>query len=64
MPAMSELETIGYEQGMQDMHNYVIKSIKNTLENPQLDIIPTSMALRILLASLSDLDQNEVLRTN
>ena len=51
--AVSEMEQIGYEQGMQDMHDYVIKTIRNAIENPALDIIPAKMALQVLLASLN-----------
>jgi len=53
MPVMSEMETIGYEQGMQDMLDYVRKTIKNAIDNPSLDVIPSKMALQVLLASLN-----------
>lgn len=51
--AMSEMEQIGYEAGMQDMHDYVIKTIKNAIDNPALDVIPSKMALQVLMASLT-----------
>jgi hypothetical protein len=50
--AMSEMEQIGYEAGMQDMHNYVMNTIKSAIDNPALDIIPAKMALQVLMASL------------
>ena len=53
MPVMSEMETIGYEQGMQDMLDYVKKTIKNAIDNPSLDVIPSKMALQVLLASIN-----------
>jgi hypothetical protein len=46
------MEQIGYEAGMKDMHSHVIKTIRNALDNPSLDIIPSKMALQILLATL------------
>jgi hypothetical protein len=51
--AVSEMEQIGYEQGMKDMHDYVVKTIKNAIDNPALDVIPARMTLQVLLASLS-----------
>lgn len=54
--AVSEMETIGYEQGMQDMHDYVIKTITNAMNNPALDILTPRQVLGILVASLNDKD--------
>lgn len=54
--AVSEMEQIGYEQGMQDMHNYVVNMITNAIENPALDVINAKQALGILLASLKESD--------
>ena len=56
--AISELEQIGYEQGMEDMYNYVVKTIKSAIDNPALDVIPARMTLQVLLASLS-MDREE-----
>lgn len=56
--AVSEMEQIGYEQGMEDMHNYVIKTIKNAIDNPALDVIPAKMALQVLMASLQSEESN------
>lgn len=50
--AISELEQIGYEQGMEDMRNYVDKMIRNAIDNPALDILTPRQVLGILLASL------------
>ena len=50
--SVSELEQIGYEEGMKDTYAYIINSIRNAIANPSLDIIPSKMALQILLASL------------
>ena len=52
--AMSEMEQIGYEAGMQDMHDYVMKVIGGALNNPALDVIPSKMALQVLMASLAE----------
>jgi hypothetical protein len=57
--AVSEMETIGYEQGMEDMHNYVIKTINNAINNPALDILTPRQVLGILLASLNTKDEDE-----
>jgi len=54
--AMSEMEQIGYEQGMQDMHTYVVDMITKAISNPALDVINAKQALGILLASLKDSD--------
>ncbi len=51
--AVSELEQIGYEQGMADMKEYVEKMIRNAINNPALDVIPARMTLQVLLASLA-----------
>lgn len=53
-----QLEPVGYEQGMQDMRDYIERSVLKALENPQLDIMPASMALRVLLASLRVNDED------
>jgi hypothetical protein len=50
--AISELEQIGYEQGMEDGINYAIKTIKNAIDNPALDILTPRQVLGILMASL------------
>lgn len=50
--AISELEQIGYEQGMEDGINYAIKTIKNAIDNPALDILTPRQTLGILIASL------------
>ena len=55
--AVSEMEQIGYEQGMQDMHNYVVNMMKNAIDNPALDILTPRQVLGILIASLNDRDE-------
>jgi len=50
--AISELEQIGYEQGMEDGINYAIKTINNAMDNPALDILTPRQVLGILMASL------------
>ena len=53
--SVSELEIIGYDSAMSE----VADMIRNALKNEQLDRMPASMALRILLASIEmglDLD--------
>lgn len=52
--AVSELEQIGYDQAMSEVRGMITK----VLENPQIDIMPTSMALRVLLASLTLVDED------
>lgn len=52
--SVSELEQIGYEQGMEDMRNYVDKMIRNAIDNPALDVLTPRQVLGILLASLKD----------
>lgn len=44
----SALEDKGYEEAIQ----YVQDSITTVLQNPQIDIMPASMALKVLAASL------------
>jgi hypothetical protein len=46
--AVSELEIIGYDSAMSE----VADMIRNALKNEQLDRMPASMALRVLLASI------------
>jgi len=50
--AKSEMEQIGYEAGLADMHAYVDKIILSSMNNPALDVIPSKMALQVLRASL------------
>lgn len=50
--AISEMEQIGYEQGMEDMRIYVEKMIRNAIDNPALDVLTPRQTLGILLASL------------
>jgi hypothetical protein len=52
------MEQIGYEAGMKDTYAYIINTIRKAIENPSLDIIPSKMALQVLLASL-EADRNE-----
>jgi hypothetical protein len=56
--SVSEMEQIGYEAGMKDTYAYIINTIRKAIENPSLDIIPSKMALQVLLASL-EADRNE-----
>jgi hypothetical protein len=46
--AVSEMEQIGYDSAMSE----VADMIRNALKNEQLDRLPASMALRVLLASV------------
>jgi hypothetical protein len=57
--AISELEKIGYEQGMEDGINYAIKMITNAIDNPALDILSPRQTLGILVASLRDYSEDE-----
>lgn len=50
--AISELEQIGYEAGMEDGVNYAIRMIEKAIDNPALDILTPKQTLGILLASL------------
>ncbi len=50
--AISELEQIGYEAGMEDGLAYAIKTIENAIDNPALDILTPRQVLGILVASL------------
>jgi hypothetical protein len=50
--AVSELEQIGYEQGMADGINYAINMIEKSMSNPALDVLTPQQTLGILLASL------------
>jgi hypothetical protein len=54
--AVSEMEQIGYEAGMEDGINYAIKMISNAMDNPALDILTPRQTLGILLASLKEKD--------
>jgi len=54
--AVSEMEQIGYEAGMEDGINYAIKMIRNAIDNPALDILTPRQVLGILIASLQDKD--------
>jgi len=50
--AVSELEQIGYEAGMEDGINYAIKTITNAMDNPALDILTPRQVLGILVSTL------------
>lgn len=50
--AVSEMEQIGYEAGMEDGINYVIKAIEKSLDNPALDLLTPRQTLGILMATL------------
>ena len=50
----SKMEPVGYEQGLQDMRDYVVNSIRNAIDNPALDTLPSRMVLQILIASFSN----------
>ncbi len=50
--AISELEQIGYEAGMEDGINYAIKMIESSMDNPALDVLTPRQVLGILVASL------------
>lgn len=54
--AVSEMETIGYNTAMSEVSDM----IRNALHNEQLDRMPASMALRVLLASINmSMDEDE-----
>lgn len=55
--AISELEQIGYEAGMEDGLAYAIKTIESALDNPALDILTPRQVLGILIASLKEKDE-------
>ncbi len=57
--AVSELEKIGYEQGMEDGINYAINMITNAIDNPALDILTPRQVLGILVASLRYQEEEE-----
>jgi hypothetical protein len=46
-------DTALVDQGYEEAIMYVQNTIKKVLENPQIDIMPASMALRVLAASLN-----------
>jgi hypothetical protein len=48
------MEQIGYEAGLEDMHAHVMKVIGGALDNPALDVIPSKMALQVLMATLAE----------
>jgi hypothetical protein len=52
--SVSEMEQIGYEAGLEDMHAHVMKVIGGALDNPALDVIPSKMALQVLMATLAE----------
>ena len=52
--ARLELEQIGYDAGMRDGINYVIKILNDSLDNPALDILTPRQVLGILIASLKE----------
>jgi type I restriction-modification system DNA methylase subunit len=56
--AVSEMQKIGYEEGMEDMHNYVINMITNAMNNPALDVLTPRQVLGILIASLKDREED------
>lgn len=54
--AISEMEQIGYEAGLEDGISYAINMIEKSINNPALDILTAKQTLGILLASLKDKD--------
>lgn len=56
--AKSEMEAIGYEQGLEDGIAYVEKMIMKAIDNPALDIINSKQALGILVASIRESRQD------
>lgn len=55
--AISELEQIGYEAGMEDGINYAIRMIEKSFDNPALDMLTPRQVLGILVASLKSKDE-------
>ena len=55
--AISELEQIGYEAGMEDGLAYAIKTIESAMDNPALDVLTPRQVLGILIASLKTKDE-------
>jgi hypothetical protein len=50
--AISEMEQIGYEAGMEDGLAYAIKTIESAMDNPALDILTPRQVLGILVSTL------------
>ena len=46
-------DTAIYDQGYDDAMEHIKSTIQKVLENPQLDLMPASMALRVLAASIN-----------
>lgn len=57
--AVSELEQIGYEQGMEDTIAYVERTIQKALDNPTLDMLTAKQVLGILLATIRIQQEDE-----
>jgi hypothetical protein len=49
------LHDAGYSEAIED----ISKAIKTAIDNPQIDIMPASMALRVLLATLSRMGDDD-----
>jgi hypothetical protein len=47
------MKEITYEAGVEDGVNYAIKTIKNAMDNPALDILTPRQVLGILMATLT-----------
>ena len=52
-------DTAIYDQGWEDAVDHFKNTIEKVLENPQLDIMPASMALRVLAASINLTDYED-----
>ena len=50
------MKEITYEAGVEDGINYAIKTIKNAMDNPALDILTSRQVLGILVSSLREKD--------
>jgi hypothetical protein len=57
--AVSEMEQIGYEQGMVDTLAYVERTITKAMDNPAMDILTPRQVLGILLASIRIQEEDE-----
>lgn len=57
--AVSELEQIGYEAGMEDTLAYVERTIQKALDNPTLDMLTAKQVLGILLATIRIQQEDE-----
>lgn len=56
---MTTMTKIDYEQGMKDMHEYVVNMISNSMDHEAMQYLTARQALGILLASLKSEEEDE-----